>query len=74
MGKFLCWMLGHKLVITQKFSVSERRCYCHRCADMFAMNDSTKSFLPWDSDFHQMYEDGGTKVKYSLIEGVEITL
>jgi hypothetical protein len=61
---FVCFFLGHKYVLAQELSKRTRRMYCDRCRKSFAMNDDTRTLLPWDSGFHRMYESHGVPIVY----------
>jgi len=36
---------------------------------MFAMNDDVRCVIPWDAEFHRMYESHGVKIVYLDWEG-----
>lgn len=63
-GKILCFFGRHKYVATQEFTDYGRRIACRRCRRMFAMNDDVRCVVPWDAEFHQMYESHGVKIVY----------
>ena len=55
-----CKVRGHAYFITRRFGYGERKIACARCAECWAMDDKTKSLLPWDDDFEAMYSPGGS--------------
>jgi len=65
----ICLFIGHRYVSTQEFSQQSRRICCDRCHQMFAMNDDSRLLVPWDADFHRMYEAHGKRVVYLKWEG-----
>ncbi len=62
--KVYCYLIGHKYRVTQVFDSENRRVSCCRCKQCFAMNDSVRSILPWDAEFHNMYKSHGHKMTY----------
>lgn len=50
---YLPW---HKLRIDKIFKTGGKQVNC-TCGKIYAMNDRTKSFLDWDSDFDELYTD-----------------
>ena len=68
-GKILCFFGRHKYVATQEFGHWSRRIAYRRCHRMFAMNDDARCVVPWDADFHRMYESHGHPVVYRDWEG-----
>ena len=64
MKDWICFFFGHKYQVTQKLSPTTRRLCCKRCRKMFAMSDDLRTVLPWDAEFHQMYESHGVKIVY----------
>lgn len=62
--KVICLFFGHRYVLTQELSKYSRRIACTRCNEMFAMNDDVRAVVPWDAEFHKLYEDQGIKIKY----------
>ncbi|MEN6547923.1 MAG: hypothetical protein ABFE07_17945, partial [Armatimonadia bacterium] len=69
MKDFICFLFGHKYMITQRLPYASARLCCRRCRRMFAMNDDVRCVLPWDSEFHCMYESHGVKIVYLDWEG-----
>lgn len=64
MKQFLCLLFGgHKYRIVQHFSGIARRVKCDRCKGDWAMNDQVCAFLPWDTEFEQLYRDFGCEIK-----------
>jgi hypothetical protein len=61
---FICFFVGHKYKLAQELSPQARRVCCTRCHKSFAMSDNVKTIVPWDSDFHKMYESHGVKIEY----------
>lgn len=68
-GKILCFFGRHAYRSTQEFGAHNRRVACARCGRMFAMNDDCRSLLPWDAEFHRMYEQHGHRIIYKEWEG-----
>lgn len=62
--RVVCLFFGHKYVLTQNLSKQSRRVACTRCRQMFAMNDDVCAVVPWDSEFHRLYESQGVRIKY----------
>ncbi len=54
--RWVCYMLGHKYYTFKRFSRTSRRVKCRRCPADWAMCDTAKSILDWDSDFEELYE------------------
>jgi len=46
----LCAIFGHELYVVKTFSPINRKVQCKRCKKFFGMEDSTQSFVKWDSD------------------------
>lgn len=59
-----CLAGNHRYTETQKLSSESRRVACPDCGKVWAMNDDTRSLLPWDADFHRMYERHGIAIQY----------
>ena len=57
--RLLCALLGHKYVVERVLNERTRKVGCTRCNRKWAMHDPTKSFLPWDDDFEDLYAPGG---------------
>ena len=53
-----CKLTGHRYGVAREFGRS-RKVTCSRCGAAWAMHDDTRSFLPWDDDFEQLYAPGG---------------
>lgn len=68
-GAILCFFGRHHYVATQEFVAYSRRVACHRCGRMFAMNDECQILVPWDAEFHRMYEQHGHRINYRDWEG-----
>lgn len=64
----ICLCLGHKYRVTQELAPGFRRIGCTRCGLAFAMDDYSQMLVPWDADFHRMYERHGIKIKYQQWE------
>ena len=62
--RVVCLFFRHKYVMTQNLSKQSRRVACTRCHQMFAMNDDVRAVVPWDSEFHRLYESQGVRIKY----------
>ena len=69
MRALICFLFGHRYYTTQLLTEWSRRLSCHRCNQMFAMNDDSKALVPWDAEFHRLYESHGTKIIYNEQEG-----
>ena len=68
LSDWICFFFGHKYKMVQKLSPQTRRVCCARCHKSFAMNDDVRSLLPWDYEFHNMYESHGVKIVYKGFE------
>lgn len=68
LNDWLCFFIRHKYKLAQKLSPQVRRIGCIRCHKSFAMNDDIRSLLPWDAEFHRLYESHGVKIKYQKWE------
>ena len=55
-NQLLCALFRHRYVIEKRFSTSTRKIGCTRCDKKWAMNDDVRAFLPWDSDFDELYK------------------
>ena len=62
LARLACLALGHRLHVKQEFGRNARRVECLRCEREWAMHDPTRSFLPWDEDFAELYRVLGYKV------------
>jgi len=69
MKKWLCFFFGHRYWVAQELTAWSRRLCCKRCGQMFAMNDDCKALVPWDAEFHRLYESHGIPITYQQIEG-----
>lgn len=67
--RFICLILGHEYVLTQRLSAQSRRIAYSRCHQMFAMNDDVKTVVPCPPEFHRMYERHGVRIEYRTWEG-----
>lgn len=54
---FLCAIFGHKYYVRQTFSYTDRKVGCSRCQSKWAMSDRTQSFVEWDGEFEEMYNN-----------------
>ncbi len=63
-GFFQCLLGYHAFEITQALTAHSRRIACRRCHRVYAMNDDVQCVIPWDSEFHHMYEMHGVKIEY----------
>jgi hypothetical protein len=59
MKHLLCLVLGHKYKVDRVLPHRSRKVGCSRCACKWAMNDATRSFLPWDAEFEHVYSPSG---------------
>lgn len=57
--RIACALAGHKYVVQRVFNSTSRQVGCVRCRCEWGMNDSVKSFLPWDGELEQLYKDLG---------------
>jgi len=49
MKRFLCWLLGHRLLrIDRAYQGELEKLYCRRCKRHFAMHHPTQYFDVWD--------------------------
>lgn len=49
--KLICKLFGHKYLLIEKYTREIRRVGCSRCGTTWAMDDVTKTLLPWDDEF-----------------------
>jgi len=68
MKDLICFLFGHKYFVAQVLSPQSRRLCCRWCSKSFAMNDDARSLLPWDAEFHRLYESHGVEIKYLPFE------
>lgn len=54
--RLLCAIFNHRYVVLMQFSPTSKRIGCTRCNKEWAMNDSVRSFVPWDGEFEEMYK------------------
>jgi hypothetical protein len=52
-----CWFGKHEYEVIQEFGDDSRRIGCPYCKKEWAMNDRTKTLLPWDYEFQSMYKN-----------------
>ncbi len=57
--RLLCAVLGHRYVVERVLNDRARKVGCTRCSCKWAMHDPTRVFVPWDSDFEELYGPGG---------------
>lgn len=57
--RIVCAVAGHKYVVQRVFSATSRQVGCTRCGREWGMNDSVRSFIPWDGELEQFYRDIG---------------
>lgn len=65
---WICFFSGHRYQLVQELSPQSRRVCCERCHKSFAMNDDVRAVVPWDSEFHRIYELRGVKIEYQKWE------
>lgn len=65
----ICAVFGHRYIIERVLNRGARKVGCTRCLAKWAMHDETRSFLPWDEEFEEMYATGGI-----LAEGVDAVM
>jgi hypothetical protein len=54
--RILCALFRHRYIVEKRLSESCRKIGCTRCNKKWAMNDEVRAFLPWDSDFENLYK------------------
>ena len=57
--KILCAVFGHRYVVERVLNAGARKVGCTRCNRKWAMHDRTRSFVPWDGEFEELYAEGG---------------
>ena len=57
--RIVCAIAGHTYVVQRVFSATSRQVGCTRCGREWGMNDSVRSFIPWDGELEQLYRDIG---------------
>lgn len=57
--RLICAVLSHRYFVEREFSPQDRRLGCHRCRQLFAMNDNVRLVLPWDGSFETLYRTTG---------------
>jgi len=57
MKAWLCYILGHKYFVVKHFSRTARKVSCRRCDKVWGMEDHTKSFVEWDAELAELYEN-----------------
>ena len=57
--RFLCAVFRHRFVVERVLNERSRKVGCTRCGRAWAMHDPTKTFVPWDSEFEELYAPGG---------------
>ena len=62
MKRLVCFVLGHKYHVIQRFSKTSRRVECLRCKADWGMNDSVRVIIPWSGELEEMYELLGHKL------------
>jgi len=55
----VCAIAGHRYVIERVLNERARKVGCTRCQRKWAMHDPTQTFVPWDSEFEELYGPGG---------------
>lgn len=55
----LCNIFGHSYIVERKLNYGARKVGCLKCNKHWAMHDVTRSFLPWDEEFEELYATGG---------------
>lgn len=57
--RLICAFFGHRDVVERVLSNHARKVGCTRCDRHWAMHDPTRSFVPWNGEFEDMYAPGG---------------
>lgn len=57
--RIICTLLGHKYIVQRIFHSGARQVGCSRCGREWGMHDETRTFVPWDGDFEDMYRRFG---------------
>jgi hypothetical protein len=57
--RLLCAIFGHRYVVERTLNYGARKVGCTHCHMYWAMHDWTRSFVPWDGDFEEIYAPGG---------------
>lgn len=62
--RFHCFLGKHAYEMIQNFGDGTYRIGCPNCKKEWAMNDRTRTMLPWDFEFQSMYQNiFGIKIK-----------
>ena len=56
----ICAVIGHRYVVERVLNYGARKVGCTRCNCHWAMHDGTRSFVPWDGEFEELYAPGGS--------------
>lgn len=56
--RLFCAVLGHRYVVVRVLNPGARKVGCTRCKEAWGMHDSTRSFVPWDSELEAFYAPG----------------
>lgn len=59
MKELICFFLGHKYTVVRRMNPGARKVHCSRCGNNWGMHDATRSFVPWDGEFDELYARGG---------------
>lgn len=57
--RLLCAIFGHRYVVERVLNAGARKVGCTCCGKQWAMHDGTRSFVPWDCEFEELYGPGG---------------
>ncbi len=57
--RLICAVAGHRYVVERELTSYARKVGCTRCSRQWAMHDPTKSFVPWDGEFEELYKPDG---------------
>ena len=57
--RILCAVFGHRYVVERVLNDRARKVGCTRCGRQWAMHDPTRTFVPWDGEFEELYGPGG---------------
>ena len=53
----MCWLTKHKYVVLRELNQHNRMIGCKRCYRSWAMNDDTRTLVPWDVEFEELYQE-----------------
>lgn len=56
--RLLCAVFGHRYVVERVLNHGAQKVDCTRYDKHWAMHDGTRSFVPWDGKFEELYAPG----------------